>query len=175
MPNRNPIKQWFITFPQSAELSKEDFFQVHQTLGEISYAKAALESHEDGSPHLHLLLILKKGITKSNLLKFYKNTYPDDYKRIDCAAIRNIMATLQYLEKEDDEFFETMPYAEFNPAMARCETARKVKFYNSQVSFFNDTFRTHFKTGRKLYEFLQKYPNIADLGPSEFAAIIENY
>lgn len=155
MPNRNPIKQYFNTFPQSGEVDKEDFFRLHQKLGEIEYAKVALESHEDGQPHIHLLVIFKKGITKTKMLKFYKEEFPDDYKRIDVSAIRNISATLQYLEKEDTDFFETMPYQEYNPAFAKCEKARKVKWYNSELVFYNGLCQTNFGSGLELYNFLK--------------------
>ena len=161
MPNRNPIKQYFITFPQSGDVSKEDFYRKHQVLGDIAYAKCALESHEDGQPHLHLLLILKKGITKSKMLTFYKDAYPNDNLRIDIAPIRNISASLDYLEKEDDQCLETMPYKEYNPNFAKLAKARAVKWYNKELTFYNNLCDTNFKTGLELYNFLKSQNSLA--------------
>ncbi len=74
--NRNPIKQWAITFPQyqqnqdlntlegesAAEiLDKTNFYKIFPP---SNYAICCEETHEDGGLHLHMGLKLLKGISK---------------------------------------------------------------------------------------------------------------
>lgn len=96
--NRNPIRQWSITFPQCGEVSKEDFIQSFPPA--VAYT-CAREPHADGGWHLHLGIKLKKGLNKSALLKWIATRWPDDYMRIDVQATRNIKDWNDYLQKED--------------------------------------------------------------------------
>lgn len=100
-PNRNPIKNFFITFPQTEE-DKEVFARKF----DYTFASCAQETHEDGNHHLHLLVALKVKITKSKLLLKIQELYPNDYKRIDVQATRVMANVLTYIKKEDLELFE---------------------------------------------------------------------
>jgi len=97
MTNRNSIVQWFITFPQTA-CAKQDFLD---TFPPHTMAVVAQETHVDGGLHLHLLIVLKKGLTKSKLLHLISSNWPNDYKRIDVQVVKNKSDVIDYLYKED--------------------------------------------------------------------------
>lgn len=96
--NRNPISQWFITFPQCGTVTKQDL-----ALPEYVWAAVAQESHEDGQPHLHALVSLSTKMTLSEMKRFYDDHYPNDCKRIHYKPTRNLGASATYICKEDKE------------------------------------------------------------------------
>ncbi len=99
--NRNPIKQWFITFPQcDGVVTKETFCS---TLPKSSANMVAQETHEDGSPHLHAILVFENAISKTNLLIHLKKVYPNDWKRIHIAPIKSMNKSIAYINKEDPQ------------------------------------------------------------------------
>lgn len=101
--NRNPIKQWSITFPQCGNLERKDFAD---TFPPRDACICAREEHEDGGFHLHLGLRLKKGITKQKLLAWIQHRWPNDYMRIDVQATRSIKQWNDYLGKEDPQVYQ---------------------------------------------------------------------
>lgn len=97
MKNRNPIKQWEITFPQT-DFEREQFidlFPPHE------YAICAQEEHSNGGLHLHLGLKLLKGLSHSKLIKYLSEKLPDDWKRIHVSPIKNWENWNDYCKKED--------------------------------------------------------------------------
>lgn len=96
--NRNPVSQWFITFPQCGGVAKQDF-----KIPDYLWAAVAQESHEDGQPHLHALVCLSTKMTQSEIKRFYDENYPDDCKRIHYKPTRNLGASATYISKEDKE------------------------------------------------------------------------
>ena len=106
MTNRNKIKQWFITYPQW----KEDKITVRDTIIKnfnIEYYKICRETHEDGNFHYHLVLKFRNSISKAQLLKSFKNMYPNNNKRIDAKPVRSPKHAIQYCSKEDPNPLET--------------------------------------------------------------------
>lgn len=104
--NRNPMNWCFLTFPQSQQVSKEMFLESMTPLGPFTFTCVARETHEDGSPHLHALVRFVNALSKSKVIKFFKETYPDDYKRIDVGRIKRQSSPYHayvYLTKEDPE------------------------------------------------------------------------
>lgn len=99
MPNRNPVKQFFITFPKS-NVDKVTFRDTILRFGP-DYYKVVEEKHKDGTPHLHCVLRTKNSYTKKFILTYLKEKFPDDYKRIDVEPVRSIKHALNYLSKED--------------------------------------------------------------------------
>lgn len=110
MPNRNPIKQMFITYPKST--CDKHTFRDQLLKFEPDYYKVVEEKHKDGSPHLHAVLRFKNKYSKAHVLKYFKEIYPDDYKRIDVEPVRSIKNALKYLSKEDTEPLESGEYTE---------------------------------------------------------------
>lgn len=98
--NRNPIKQVFITFPQSGEVSKQDFLTTLLRF-EPDYYKIGQEKHKDGQPHLHCVVRFKNKFSIPFMIKYFSEVYPNDYKRIDFQPIRSIKHAINYTEKED--------------------------------------------------------------------------
>lgn len=98
--NRNKIKQWFITYPQWHD-SKNNLRDCLISNFDIDYYKVCQETHEDGNPHFHAVIRLRKPLSKSQILKKFKELYPNKYKRIDVKPVRSIKHSLQYLSKED--------------------------------------------------------------------------
>jgi hypothetical protein len=124
--NRNPIKQWFYTFPQT-NLSKIDFRNSLIEVHSMKYFKIVQETHSDGNTHLHAVVQTTKPLPKSAILKKLKIIYPNDYKRIDVQPVRSIPQTLNYLSKEDKHPLESIqpfkdarnPHAAFNLRMVK--------------------------------------------------------
>ena len=103
--NRNRIKRWFITYPKCGQTTKTSFARTILRQYKCAYLKAVQETHQDGTPHLHVYLVLQNANTHAQFLKFITKSYPDNWKRIHLQSVRNPKATLQYLEKEDSEPF----------------------------------------------------------------------
>lgn len=103
--NRNPIKQWFITFPKST-CSRNDFLDFLRC-NPLSYFLVAEEAHQDGTPHLHACIQMKKGISKSRYLKEFKVQYPQDNKRIQLQVVRSMADVINYCKKEDYDLLES--------------------------------------------------------------------
>lgn len=99
--NRNPIKQWAITFSQVRDVT--DKLKFAEEFPPAVYSICCEEEHADGGLHLHMGVKLKKGISKANLLKWIKARFPDDYKRIKIQVVRNWDDWMDYLKKEDPD------------------------------------------------------------------------
>lgn len=108
--NRNPCSQFFVTFPHSTvdKIQFRDVFSPDQ----VNWYMIAEEKHKDGSPHLHAIIKMKSKISKSKMLKIYKEKYPTDYKRIDVGPVRSIKNAIKYLGKEDQSPLVSGPYRE---------------------------------------------------------------
>jgi len=104
MTNRNRLVRWFITYPK-CELTKMAFSREILQVHACKYLKAVQETHQDGTHHLHVYLVLENAISHAQFLNFFKKVYPNDWKRIHLKPVRNPVATLQYLDKEDTEPF----------------------------------------------------------------------
>lgn len=98
--NRNPMKQYFYTFPQTT-VTKIEFRDALQKIHTMKYYKIVQETHEDGGKHLHAVVVAKKPIAKSKILKALKEIYPKDNKRIDVQPTRSPKDSIAYLSKED--------------------------------------------------------------------------
>lgn len=125
MPNRNPIKRWFITFPQSGKEAKDQFSDKLAKSFPVLYSETCEELHKDGNPHLHMALFLKEKTSRKKLLTYFQNEYPNDYKRIDVDPIRKPTSILTYVRKEDKEPYiigdcpfpnlKPLPYPAYQP------------------------------------------------------------
>ena len=104
MVNRNPVKQWFITFPRWNEYEDIKVFEGMAPKSKWGYV--VKESHEDGGIHYHLMLKLAKGITKSKMLAYWQDKFPNDYKRIDVEPTKDFRAAHAYLQKEKLDVYE---------------------------------------------------------------------
>lgn len=110
MANRNPVKQLFITFPHST-VDKQTFRDTLLRF-DPDYYKVCEEKHKDGTPHLHAVVRFKNKYSKTFILNYYKELYPDDYKRIDIKPIRSIKNAINYLSKEDGDPLESGPFSD---------------------------------------------------------------
>lgn len=102
--NRNPIKQWFITLPQSGAISREEFAK---TFPPSSGVICCEEKHQDGHPHLHLLIVLKKAISFAKLKDWVREKFPDNWKRIDIGVAKSLTNCVDYCQKEDPTCYRT--------------------------------------------------------------------
>lgn len=101
--NRNPIKQWEITYPQSGDVGRTEFINSFPPC--TSYI-CAREEHKDGGYHLHAGLKLTKGLSHAKLLNWVKTKWPDDWKRIHFTPVKNMGNWIAYCKKEDPEAIE---------------------------------------------------------------------
>jgi len=104
MVNRNPVCQWFITFPRWIEYA--DIKEFEKLSPKSKWGYVVKESHEDGGIHYHLMLKLNKGITKSKMLSYWTEKFPQDYKRIDIQPTKDFRAAHSYLQKEQLDVYE---------------------------------------------------------------------
>ena len=104
MVNRNPVRQWFITFPQWNNY--EDIKIFEKLSPESLWGYVVKESHEDGGIHYHLMLKVKEKISFSKMLSYWKEKFPNDYKRIDVEPTKVFRAAHAYLQKEKLEVYE---------------------------------------------------------------------
>lgn len=95
--NRNPVKQWEITFPQT-DISREQFIKCFPP---CEYCICAQEEHADGGLHLHLGIKLLKGLSHTKLIKYISEKFPNDWKRIHISPIKNWDNWNDYCRKED--------------------------------------------------------------------------
>ncbi len=125
--NRNKVKSWFVTFPHSGSATPEVFssyvWQPRERM--IEGLSGCEETHEDGSPHIHINVKLKHGVSKANLLNRLRQKYPNDYKRIDIRPTRQNFNKADYLFKED-----LAPYTWENPEYMSGGTFQKNKERN---------------------------------------------
>lgn len=96
--NRNAVQRFFITIPKSEERPR-DF--ILNNSPPLTYYLCALEQHEDGSPHLHALIILKNKLTKAKLLKYLQTRMPECSKRLDVQVCVSAKHVIDYIKKED--------------------------------------------------------------------------
>lgn len=169
--NRNPIKQWFYTFPQT-NLSKIDFRNSLIEVHSMKYFKIVQEKHADGNSHLHAVVQTTKSMPKSAILKKLKIIFPDDYKRIDVQPVRSIPQSLNYLSKEDQHPLESQepfkdarnPYAAINLRMARQwgfpTVAAFKQHMESERRNYNWVTSEYLSRVRKLEEYISDFPNI---------------
>jgi len=138
--NRNPVKQFFITFPKS-QIDKLSFRDCLLRF-DPDYYKIAEEHHKDGTPHLHAVMRTKNSYTKKFLIDHFKTIYPEDYKRIDVETVRSIKQALKYLSKEDvsplesGEFTETRTPSQ-NVALSIRNRFAQEQGYESFQAFLN--------------------------------------
>lgn len=148
MPTRNPIKAFFITFPQWNE-DIETVKEFPSTLPvDVDYLMIARESHQDGGIHFHMAIKLSNGISKARLLKFLIANYPDDYKRIDVQPLKSWKDTFMYLTKEDEcpyEFGER-PLVCNNLAKAKKPWANNGEFLYESERLYNERIADAHKT-----------------------------
>lgn len=96
--NRNPIKNWFITFPRSVGVTKQVF---SDSLPPTTYKKIVQEEHKDGTPHLHAIVQLSHTKSKAKFIQWFEFKFPTDYHRIHISPIRSLNHTIDYTGKED--------------------------------------------------------------------------
>lgn len=99
--NRNPVKQWFFTFPQSGAVTKDEFFSVLSSISNVQKHAVCSETHEDGSPHLHALMCYDPPVTFTEIQMAMNKAYPDASKRLDYKPVRSWKNALKYVHKED--------------------------------------------------------------------------
>lgn len=98
--NRHPKKQWFITYPKW-EGTRESIIEAYSG---YDYYIVCKETHADGTPHYHICIKFVKPIKQNHIIDMVKRTYPNDWKRVHIKPVRNIKATIEYCQKEDNEY-----------------------------------------------------------------------
>ncbi len=126
MTNRNRIKNWAITFPQT-DVEREAFVDTFPPHEE---AICCREEHDDGGYHLHLGIRLTKGLTKTRLLKWVKAKWPDDYKRIDIQATRSINQWTDYICKEDPDVYQHINAGAVEQRIKKLRLQEAIFLYN---------------------------------------------
>jgi len=92
-------KSFFLTYPQSGNLTREDVLRYLQTVGNIDACAIGLESHEDGTPHIHVAVQFSTKINSRNPRIFdIRNHHP----HISPSGVKSWKESVDYIEKEDE-------------------------------------------------------------------------
>lgn len=93
-------KDWFLTYPQSGQRTKEECltYAKGKWASELHYICVARELHEDGNPHLHIFMQFKKAkqFRFKGVLDELGGKHGKYERAIDCAASRT------YVQKGGD-------------------------------------------------------------------------
>lgn len=100
-----PIKNWFITFPQSRDVGLQTFLDIFMVYP-IQYASLVKESHKDGNPHIHMILQFKGSRCFSAMMGRIQKELPNDWKRIQLATLRSKKDADIYIDKDAKEKLE---------------------------------------------------------------------
>ncbi len=99
--NRNPVKNYLITFPHSSEssthadnMSRSEFGGLIASYYPYELVFVVQESHACGAKHLHAILRLTVGIPKKKLLDKILNDCPG---RVNVTAIKSPPSAYRYL------------------------------------------------------------------------------
>lgn len=112
--HRNGLSKVFVTFPKSNE-TKYQFTDKFKDEFRVSEFITAEEKHQDGTPHLHSVIVFEQKYTKAQILNYFKEKYPNDYKRIDIQAVKSYKDAIKYVKKEDNN-----PYQQLLKKKQRC-------------------------------------------------------
>lgn len=129
--HRNGLSKVFITFPKSGDRDKRIFTEDIINTFSVKSFLTVQEVHEDGEPHFHSYLEFNKKVSKSNLLKYFKLKFPDDFKRIDIKSARSTINCIKYLtEPLKDKIVDSDPYTNINLDLTECTLPdRRFKAY----------------------------------------------
>ena len=98
--NRVKKTQWGFTFPQSGDFTKDEFVRAMPPCKEIIVGR---EYHDDGNPHLHAFVKLKKALNFKAMQRWIESKFPYDYQRIKYEGVRNRTNWVNYIKGEDPE------------------------------------------------------------------------
>jgi len=95
-------KGFFLTYSKCGDLTREEVLAHLTTKGDIEKYLIALESHKDGTPHIHAYLMYAKERNFRNsrwadITKGDRTIHP-----YDGGAVKNEFKVLKYCTKEDD-------------------------------------------------------------------------
>lgn len=107
--SNKPIKSWFITFPQSGDYTLQYVLEKFSAF-KVQYAKLVKELHQDGNPHLHIVIQYATPHTKNAILAQLKVKFPDDWKRIHIQSLGSKSMADVYLAKDAVDTLEVGNY-----------------------------------------------------------------
>lgn len=133
--NPSPVRQWFLTYSQSGDLTKEEVLDnlrvVGNERGGIEKYIVCKETHEDGNPHIHAYVKFgEPGLSRSDLLLF---DCGDPKKHGRYESCRSPKCAIGYCQKEDADFLTNLPASALEDATAR-RRARNALLHEGNVS-----------------------------------------
>lgn len=104
--SNKPIKSWFITIPQSGDFALT-YVLEKLSVFQFNYAKLVKELHQDGNPHIHIVIQYKTPHTKNAIIAQLKVKFPYDWKRIHVQSLGSKSMADVYLGKDAVDTLET--------------------------------------------------------------------
>lgn len=92
-------KSFFLTYPQSGNLTREEVLRHLQTVGTVDACSIGLETHQDGTPHIHVTVQFTAKINSRNPRIFDVGNH---HPHISPSGIKSWKESVDYTEKEDD-------------------------------------------------------------------------
>jgi len=116
-------QRWFLTYPQNNTPKEIAMERLKERFKDnLKGVLIAQESHKDGNPHLHVMILLNKK------LAFVNPSYFDFVcsKHGDYAMVKNVFAAVNYLHKQDQQplSFGTIP--DPNPLHSKTSASNEV-------------------------------------------------
>lgn len=133
-------KAFFLTYPHCT-LTREqlrDAILTKLAANNPTDYIVAIEEHEDGTPHLHMLVVCERKKSVGSAKYFDVAGFHGNYQ-----TARNRLKVFDYCNKSDSEALNT-----FTPESLRCKTEGKRKFVAEQLL-----------AGKELEEIVEEYPN----------------
>lgn len=107
--SNKPIKSWFLTFPQSGEVTLQQFLDCFSVFP-LQFYKIVKELHEDGNPHLHCIIQFKGKRTFNAMKGRIQSVFPFDWKRIHMRPLGSKESADIYMSKDAKDKLEGGSY-----------------------------------------------------------------
>lgn len=126
--NPSPVCQWFLTWPRSGDLTKEQVLanlrKVGNEHGGVDKYIVCTEHHEDGALHMHAYVKFGlPGLPRSKLLLFDCGE-PKQHGRYE--SCRSPKGSIVYCQKEDADFITNLPASALESATDRRKARNSV-------------------------------------------------
>lgn len=95
MPFKFDSASFFLTYPQSGELTQDDIVNHLQSITTVLWLRIARELHEDGSPHYHVVGKFTRRYQSRN-----ERVFDVAGKHPNIQSIRSVAKALQYVSKD---------------------------------------------------------------------------
>lgn len=148
MPWRLQAQNLFLTYPKCEMLKETALENVKQFFGaKLDRAVVSRELHEDGTPHLHMLIQMKQGKRYDSRNKNHLDSLVDPPQHGNYQSAKKLSRVLKYVIKDGDTASYGWPEGEMEALLKKAATQGK-----------NDEIAEAIKSGARIPELLLQWP-----------------